>query len=33
LPKPNLADVKKIFEVTGSSELLEKTKTFEKVES
>lgn len=33
LPKPNLADLKKIFEVTGSSELLEKAKTFEQVKS
>jgi heterodisulfide reductase subunit C len=33
LPKPNLEDVKKIFEITGSSEMLEKTKTFEKVKS
>lgn len=33
LPKPNLEDVRKIFEVTGSSKLLEKAKTFEKVKS
>jgi heterodisulfide reductase subunit C len=33
LPKPNLEDVKKIFEITGSIEMLEKTKTFEKVKS
>jgi len=33
LPKPNLEDVTKIFEITGSSEMLEKVKTFEKVKS
>jgi len=33
LPKPNLEDVKKIFELTGSLEMLEKAKTFEKVKS
>jgi heterodisulfide reductase subunit C len=33
LPKPNLEDVKKIFEVTGSLETLEKAKTLEKVKS
>jgi len=33
LPKPNLPDLKKIFKVTGTSELLEKTKVFERVES
>ena len=33
LPKSNLEDVKKIFELTGSSEILEKAKTFEKVKS
>jgi len=33
LPKPNLVDLKKIFEITGSLEMLEKAKTFEKVKS
>lgn len=33
LPKPNLGDVAKIFKITGSSEILEKVKTFEKVKS
>lgn len=33
LPKPNLGDVKKIFGVTGSLEMLEKAKTLEKVKS
>jgi len=33
LPKPNLEDVKEIFEMTGSLEMLEKAKTFEKVKS
>jgi hypothetical protein len=33
LPKPNLEDVAKIFEVTGSSKILENVKTFEKVKS
>jgi heterodisulfide reductase subunit C len=33
LPKPNLADVKKIFEVTGSADILEGSSTFEKVKS
>jgi heterodisulfide reductase subunit C len=33
LPEPNLEDVKKIFEITGSIKMLEKTKTFEKVKS
>lgn len=33
LPRPNLGDLKKIFEVTGSSEILEKSKTFEQVKS
>jgi len=33
LPKPNLEDLKKIFEVTRSKEILEKAKTFEKVRS
>jgi heterodisulfide reductase subunit C len=32
LPKPNLKDIEKIFEITGSLEMLEKAKTFEKVE-
>lgn len=31
IPKPNLEDVEKIFEITGSIETLEKVKTFEKV--
>lgn len=33
LPKANLQDLAKIFEVTGSSKLLEKAKTFEQVKS
>lgn len=33
LPKTNLEDVAKIFEVTGSSKILENAKTFEKVKS
>lgn len=33
VPKPNLGDVKKIFEVTESLKLLEKAETFEKVKS
>jgi heterodisulfide reductase subunit C len=33
LPKPNLEDLKKIFEVTRSKEILEKAKAFEKVRS
>lgn len=33
LPKPNINDVLKIFEVTGSSRLLEKVQTIAKVES
>lgn len=33
LPKPNLEDLKKIFEVTRSKEILEKVKTLEKVRS
>jgi heterodisulfide reductase subunit C len=33
LPKPNINDVLKIFEVTGSSRLLEKVQTITKVES
>lgn len=33
LPKPNLEDVKKIFEVTSSSKLVEEADTFEKVKS
>jgi heterodisulfide reductase subunit C len=33
LPKPNLADVSKIFELTGSAKMLENAKTFEKVKS
>lgn len=33
VPKPNLADVRKIFEVTESLKLLEKAETFEKVKS
>jgi len=33
LPKPNLEDLKKIFEVTRSKEILEKAKTLEKVRS
>jgi hypothetical protein len=33
LPKPNVKDVMKIFEVTGSTGLLEKVQTFAKVES
>lgn len=33
LPKPNLEDVKKIFEITGSLKTFENAKTFEKVRS
>jgi heterodisulfide reductase subunit C len=33
LPKPNVSEVMKIFEVTGSASLLEKVQTFVKVES
>ena len=33
LPKPNLEEISKIFEVTGSSKILENVKTFEKVKS
>jgi len=33
VPKPNLGDVRKIFEVTESLKLLEKAETFEKVKS
>jgi heterodisulfide reductase subunit C len=33
LPKPNLEEIAKIFEVTGSSKILENVKTFEKVKS
>jgi len=33
LPKPNLEEIAKIFEVTGSSKVLENVKTFEKVKS
>jgi heterodisulfide reductase subunit C len=33
LPKPNLEEIVKIFEVTGSSKILENVKTFEKVKS
>ena len=33
LPKPNLEDLKKIFGITRSKEILEKAKTFEKVKS
>lgn len=33
LPKPNLNDILKIFEVTGSLKLIEKVKTIEKVRS
>lgn len=33
LPKPNLEDVRKIFAITGSLEILEKAKTFGKVKS
>jgi len=33
LPKPNVKDVMKIFEVTGSAGLLEKVQTIAKVES
>lgn len=33
LPKPNVKDVMKIFEVTGSARLLEKVQTIAKVES
>lgn len=32
-PKPNLEDVKKIFEVTGTSKVLEKTETIRRVKS
>ena len=32
IPKPNLEQIRKIFEVTGSLEMLEKAMTFEKVE-
>jgi heterodisulfide reductase subunit C len=33
LPKPNLEQISRIFEVTGSSKMLENIKTFEKVKS
>ncbi len=33
LPKPNLSDLKKIFEATGASKMIEKAKTFEQVKS
>ena len=33
LPKPNLEDVKKIFEITGSLKIFENAKTLEKVRS
>ncbi|MGB9778313.1 MAG: 4Fe-4S dicluster domain-containing protein [Candidatus Bathyarchaeales archaeon] len=33
LPKPNLEEIAKIFEVTGSLKVLENAKTFEKVKS
>ncbi|MGQ9544440.1 MAG: 4Fe-4S dicluster domain-containing protein [Candidatus Bathycorpusculaceae bacterium] len=33
LPKPNLEEISKIFQITGSLEMLEKVKTFEKVKS
>jgi heterodisulfide reductase subunit C len=33
LPKPNVEEIAKIFEVTGSSKILENVKTFEKVKS
>jgi heterodisulfide reductase subunit C len=33
LPKPNLEDIEKIFQITGSSNLLKDVETFEKVES
>lgn len=33
LPKPNLEEIAKIFEITGSSKILENVKTFEKVKS
>ena len=33
LPKPNLQDLMKIFKIAGCSEMLEKTKAFEKVKS
>jgi heterodisulfide reductase subunit C len=33
LPKPNLNDVTKIFQITGSAQILENVKTFEKVKS
>ncbi|MEM3699976.1 MAG: 4Fe-4S dicluster domain-containing protein [Candidatus Bathyarchaeia archaeon] len=33
LPKPNLEEIAKIFEITGSSKMLENVKTFEKVKS
>jgi heterodisulfide reductase subunit C len=31
IPKPNLGQIRKIFEITGSSGTLEKAKTFERV--
>jgi heterodisulfide reductase subunit C len=33
LPKPNVSDLSKIFEVTGSSKILENVKTFGRVRS
>ena len=33
LPKPNLEEIAKIFEITGSPKILENVKTFEKVKS
>lgn len=33
LPKPNLNDIEKIFEITGSLSILKDVKTFEKVKS
>ncbi len=33
LPKPNLSDLEKIFEVTGASKAIEKAETFEQVKS
>ncbi|MEM3622577.1 MAG: 4Fe-4S dicluster domain-containing protein [Candidatus Bathyarchaeia archaeon] len=33
LPKPNLEEIAKIFEITGSAKMLENAKTFEKVKS
>ncbi|MGQ9530713.1 MAG: hypothetical protein ACUVTC_04680, partial [Candidatus Bathycorpusculaceae bacterium] len=33
LPKPNLEEISKIFQITGSLEIIEKVKTFEKVKS